>query len=219
MELQNLEKQLGYTFNNIKLLELSLIHKSSNNSSNNERLEFLGDSILNASISKYLFLKFPNETEGLLTRMRSSIVKGETLTKKAKELNVIKFISLSKGTSNLSDNRKHSILEGTIESIIGAVFLDSGWDSADKFIQDLFKTELSRITINDEFRDSKTELQELLQSKKLSPPIYQTTELKDGFDCKIELNEISFIASGNSKRQAERAAAQEVLTHLKSNNA
>ena len=155
MELQNLEKQLGYIFNNIKLLELSLIHKSSNSSSNNERLEFLGDSILNVSISKYLFLKFPNETEGLLTRMRSSIVKGETLTKKAKELNVIKFISLSKGTSNLSDNRKHSILEGTIESIIGAVFLDSGWDSAVKFIQDLFKKELSRITINDEFRDSR----------------------------------------------------------------
>ena len=86
-------------------------------------------------------------------------------------------------------------------------------------IRDRFKTELSQITIDDEFRDSKTELQELLQSKKLSPPTYQTTESKDGFDCKIDLNEISFIASGNSKRQAERAAAQEVLTHLKSNNA
>ena len=219
MELQNLEKQLDYTFNNIKLLELSLIHKSSNNSSNNERLEFLGDSILNASISKYLFLKFPNETEGLLTRMRSSIVKGETLTKKAKDLNVIKFISLSKGTSNLSDNRKHSILEGTIESIIGAVFLDSDWDTVSGFILNLFEAELIKIGINQEYRDSKTELQELLQSKKLKLPKYDTKESKNGFICKIELAEGSFFASGNSKRQAEIAAAKNALEQIKHTNA
>ena len=219
MELKNLERQLNFSFSDIKLLELALTHKSSSISSNNEKLEFLGDSLLNASISKYLFLKFPNETEGLLTRMRSSIVKGETLTTKANELNLIKFISLSKGTANLSDNRKHSILEGTIESIIGAVFLDSGWDRTDSFIQDLFKTELSQIGADQEFRDSKTELQELLQSKKLSPPKYLTEEFNNGFNSKIELNEGSFSASGNSKRQAERAVALEALTYLKSNNA
>ena len=151
--------------------------------------------------------------------MRSSIVKGETLTTKANEFNLIKFITVSKGTANLSDNRKHSILEGTIESIIGAVFLDSGWDRADSFIQDLFKKELSQIGADQEFRDSKTELQELLQSKKLSPPKYLTEEFNNGFNSKIELNEGSFSASGNSKRQAERAVALEALTYLKSNNA
>ena len=129
MELKTIETRLGYVFNNTELLELALVHKSSNNISNNERLEFLGDTILNSIISQYLFLKFPNEKEGLLTRMRSHIVKGETLTKKANELGIIDFIKLSKGTANLSENRKFSILEGSIESIIGAVFLDSNWDT------------------------------------------------------------------------------------------
>ena len=95
MELKTIETRLGYVFNNTELLELALVHKSSNNTSNNERLEFLGDTILNSIISQYLFLKFPNEKEGLLTRMRSHIVKGETLTKKANELGIIDFIKLS----------------------------------------------------------------------------------------------------------------------------
>ena len=94
MELKTIETRLGYVFNNTELLELALVHKSSNNTSNNERLEFLGDTILNSIISQYLFLKFPNEKEGLLTRMRSHIVKGETLTKKANELGIIDFIKL-----------------------------------------------------------------------------------------------------------------------------
>ena len=159
MALKDLEKKIGYCFKNILLLELALIHKSSNNSSNNERLEYLGDSILNGVISEYLFLKFPNEKEGKLTRMRSFIVKGETLTKKANELDLIKFIKLSKGTANLSENRKYSILEGSIESIIGAVFLDNGWDNAKSFIVEIFSKELSELVSDQEFRDSKTELQ------------------------------------------------------------
>ena len=219
MELKTIETRLGYVFNNTELLELALVHKSSNNTSNNERLEFLGDTILNSIISQYLFLKFPNEKEGLLTRMRSHIVKGETLTKKANELGIIDFIKLSKGTANLSENRKFSILEGSIESIIGAVFLDSNWDSVDNFILKLFSKELSIIEADQEFRDSKTELQELLQSKKLKLPIYITSESNIGFDCRLELPEGLFEASGNSKRQAEIAAAKEALSHLKKNNA
>ena len=179
----------------------------------------MGDSILNSSISKYLFLKFPNEREGLLTRMRSFIVKGETLSKKASELNLVQYIEISKGTANLSDSRKFSILEGSIESIIGAVFLDSNWDSVDNFILKLFSKELSIIEVDQEFRDSKTELQELLQSKKLKLPIYITSESNSGFDCRLELPEGLFEASGNSKRQAEIAAAKEALSHLKKNNA
>ena len=219
MVLKKFQLKLGHNFKDTKLLELALMHKSANNQSNNERLEFLGDAILNACVSKYLFLKFPHQTEGLLTRMRSSIVKGETLTAKANELNLVEYICLSKGTSNLSHNRKYSILEGAIESIIGAVFLDGGWETAENLILRLFKNELSKIDINREFRDSKTELQELLQSQKLNPPIYQTTETKNGFDCKIELKKESFIAFGNSKRQAERAAAYAALSYLKSDNA
>ena len=159
MSLTGLQKKLQYEFNNKELLKLALVHKSSNNSSNNERLEFLGDTILNSVISQYLFEKFPHEKEGLLTRMRSHLVKGETLTNKANEIGLIDFIRLSKGTANLSENRKHSILEGSIESIIGAVFLDSSWSGAHDLILHLFEKELSAIESNQEFRDSKTELQ------------------------------------------------------------
>ena len=215
----DLETRLGYVFKNSELLELALVHKSSNNTSNNERLEFLGDTVLNSIISQYLFLKFPNEKEGLLTRMRSHLVKGETLTKKANELGVIDFIKLSKGTANLSENRKFSILEGSIESIIGAVFLDSNWDTVQTFILNLFKKELSNIEADQEFRDSKTELQELLQSKGLEPPKYLTTKSELGFDCQINLDDKEFVASGNSKRQAEIVVAKDALNHLKSNNA
>mgnify|MGYP001435190595 FL=1 len=219
MELKTIESRLGYVFKNSELLELALVHKSSNNTSNNERLEFLGDTILNSIISQYLFLKFPNEKEGLLTRMRSHLVKGETLTKKANELGIIEFIKLSKGTANLSENRKFSILEGSIESIIGAVFLDSNWDSVQAFILNLFKQELSNIGADQEFRDSKTELQELLQSKGLKPPKYLTSESKHGFSCQINLDDKEFEASGSSKRQAEIAVAKEALNYLKSKNA
>ena len=219
MELKTIEARLGYVFKNTELLELALVHKSSNNTSNNERLEFLGDTILNSIISEYLFLKFPNEKEGLLTRMRSHIVKGETLTKKANELGIIDFIKLSKGTANLSKNRKFSILEGSIESIIGAVFLDSNWDTVQAFILNLFKQDLSNIDVDQEFRDSKTELQELLQSKGFKPPKYITTESKLGFTCEINLDNKEFIASGSSKRQSEILVAKEALNHLKSKNA
>ncbi len=218
MSLKDLEKSINYEFKDIDLLKLALTHKSFDNKSNNERLEYLGDSILNSSISKYLYLEFPNQREGLLTRMRSFIVKGETLTKKANELKLNQYIEISKGTANLSDHRKFSILEGSIESLIGAVFLDSDWDNVDNFILELFANELSIIEANQEFRDSKTELQELLQSKKLKLPIYVTIESDSGFDCKLELQEGLFEASGNSKRQAEIAAAKEALIHLKRNN-
>jgi ribonuclease-3 len=219
MSLKDLEKKLGYYFNDISLLELALIHKSSNNSSNNERLEYLGDSILTGVISEYLFLKFPDEKEGKLTRMRSFLVKGETLTKKANELDLVMFIKLSKGTANLSENRKYSILEGSIESVIGAIFLDNGWDKAKSFILEIFSKELSELGSDQEFRDSKTELQELLQSKKLKPPTYISKESHNGFNCEVELDKNIFTATGNSKRQAEIAAAKKALIHLKLENA
>ena len=218
MSLKKLQTKLKYEFKNIELLKLALTHKSSNNSLNNERLEFLGDSILNSVISIFLFKKFPSEKEGLLTMMRSHIVKGETLTSKANEIGLIDFIQLSKGTANLSKNRKNSILEGSIESIIGAVFLDSSWDGANDLILSLFKKELSLIESNQEFRDSKTELQELLQSKKYELPKYITKESVDGFNSFIKLGNKSYEAYGNSKRQAEIAVAKIALDNLKSNN-
>ena len=219
MSLKKLESQIFYKYKDISLLELALVHKSSNNKNNNERLEFLGDSILNLIISDYLYSNFPQVNEGLLTRMRSFIVKGDTLAKKASELGLLNFIKLSKGTANLSNERKHSILEGSIESIIGSVYLDGGWMEVNKFVLNLFKKELLNIQPDQEFRDSKTELQELLQSKKMNIPNYVTQQSKNGFNCEIVLNSQKFEANGASKRTAEIATAKKALMHLKSDNA
>ena len=218
MSLKKLESQIFYKYKDISLLELALVHKSSNNKNNNERLEFLGDSILNLIISDYLYSNFPQVNEGLLTRMRSFIVKGDTLAKKASELGLLNFIKLSKGTANLSNERKHSILEGSIESIIGSVYLDGGWMEVNKFVLNLFKKELLNIQPDQEFRDSKTELQELLQSKKMNIPNYVTQQSKNGFNCEIVLNSQKFEANGASKRTAEIATAKKALMHLKSDN-
>ena len=218
MSLKKLESQIFYKFKDISLLELALVHKSFNNKNNNERLEFLGDSILNLIISDYLYSNFPQVNEGLLTRMRSFIVKGDTLAKKASELGLLSFIKLSKGTANLSNERKHSILEGSIESIIGSVYLDGGWMEVNKFVLNLFKKELLNIQPDQEFRDSKTELQELLQSKKMNIPNYVTQQSKNGFNCEIVLNSQKFEANGASKRTAEIATAKKALMHLKSDN-
>ena len=131
---KDLQNRLGYRFKDEALIELALTHKSFSSISNNERLEFLGDSILNSIISEYLFNKFNNQKEGLLTRMRAYLVKAETLTIKAEELSLEKVVKLSKGTANLSKERKNSILEGAFEAVVGAIFIDGGWDAANSWI-------------------------------------------------------------------------------------
>ena len=125
MSYNDLEKYISYKFKNIELLDQALTHKSYDNKLNNERLEFLGDSLLNAVVSQYLYQRFSYEKEGLLTRMRAQLVKAETLTQKAEDLGLEEHIKLSKGTANLSKDRKNSILEDAFEAVIGAIFIDS----------------------------------------------------------------------------------------------
>ena len=210
MPYELLQENISYNFKNIELLELAFIHKSFDNKHNNERLEFLGDSILNSIIAQYLFLKFPNEKEGLLTRMRAHLVKADSLTKKALDLSLNDYIRLSKGTANLSSDRKNSILEDCFEALIGAVFLDSGWDQVN--------IELLSMSADTEFKDSKTELQELLQSMKLELPKYIIEAMNTGFTCSIEFEGNTFKASGRSKQSAETDAASLALIHIKGSN-
>jgi len=146
MTLKGLQIQLGYSFKDQNLLELALTHKSYSNSLNNERLEFLGDSILNSIISEYLFSRFTNQKEGLLTRMRAFLVKAETLTIKAEELSLEQIIKLSTGTANLSKDRKNSILEGAFEAVIGAIFLDGGWDASKEITLKAFSKNLQALS-------------------------------------------------------------------------
>jgi ribonuclease-3 len=218
MPFKLLQENISYNFKNIQLLELAFVHKSFDNKHNNERLEFLGDSILNSVIAQYLFLKFPNEKEGLLTRMRAHLVKAESLTKKSLELSLDDYIKLSKGTANLSSDRKNSILEDSFEALIGAIFLDSGWDQVNMITLNIFNKELLSLSADTEFKDSKTELQELLQSMKLEPPKYIIEDTNTGFNCSIEFEGNSFIASGPSKQSAETDVASLVLLHIKKSN-
>ena len=137
--LEIIEKNIGYSFVNSQLLELAFVHKSYNNKLNNERLEFLGDTILNSIISQYLFLKYPEASEGHLSRIRSMLVQSQSLADKAKSIKLNKAVKLSKGTANLQEDNKQSIYEGCFESLIGAIFLDGGWDQVTSSYQPLFK--------------------------------------------------------------------------------
>ncbi len=216
MSYKDLQTQLGYNFKDKELLELAFTHKSYSNNQNNERLEFLGDSILNSVISKYLFDRFDNEKEGLLTRMRAFLVKAETLITKAEELSLDKYIKLSKGTANLSKERKNSILEDAFEALIGAIFIDGGWDIANEVILSIFNKDLKSLSSEMNFKDAKTELQELFQSMKYELPKYNTKEIEGGeFTCLVSYNGLTFEARGNSKRAAETNVAIKLLSQIK----
>ena len=216
MDYKELQHQLNYGFKNIELLELALTHKSYSNSNNNERLEYLGDSILNSAISQYLFKRFTNEKEGLLTRMRAYLVKAETLIIKAEEFALGDYIKLSKGTANLSKDRKNSILEDAFEAIIGAIFIDGGWEHANEAILNIFNKNLSALSEDMTFKDAKTELQELMQSMKYDLPKYIIEDADGGlFSCIVAFEGISFESIGPSKRVAETNVAMKVLAHIK----
>jgi ribonuclease-3 len=219
MTLKGLQIQLGYSFKDQNLLELALTHKSYSNSLNNERLEFLGDSILNSIISEYLFSRFTNQKEGLLTRMRAFLVKAETLTIKAEELSLEKIIKLSKGTANLSKDRKNSILEGAFEAVIGAIFLDGGWDASKEITLKAFSKNLEALSEDMSFKDPKTELQELFQSRKTELPKYNLEDLgNSNFSCTVNYKDMIFKSSGTSKRIAQTKVAMQLLAYMNQNN-
>ena len=219
MSYKDLQNRLGYTFQDEALIELALTHKSFSNISNNERLEFLGDSILNSVISEYLFIRFNTQKEGLLTRMRAYLVKAETLTIKAEELSLEKVVKLSKGTANLSKERKNSILEGAFEAVIGAIFIDGGWEAAKDITLKAFSKNLAALSEDMTFKDAKTELQELFQSLKSDLPKYIVEDIGKGkFSCTVKHKDMVFESSGTSKRIAETNVAMKLLAYIKKND-
>ena len=146
MNLKDFELVINYSFDDQSYLINAIQHKSFNKDINNERLEFLGDSILNSVISEYLFIQFPDYQEGILTRARAKLVKGSTLTLKANQIGLNKIIKLSKGMINLSEDRKYSILEGAFEAVIGAIFIDGGWKNAKKVIYKIYSELFNEIS-------------------------------------------------------------------------
>jgi ribonuclease-3 len=213
----------GYQFKDDSLLTLALTHRSMG-SKNNERLEFLGDSILGLVISAELFNRFPNEKEGVLTRLRSSLVKGETLSEIAAELSLGEFIKLGSGELKSGGYRRASTLADVVEAIIGAIYLDSlddGIKQVEKIVLNIFDSRINDCEPGGILKDPKTRLQEHLQAKNLPLPTYDVVSISGKehqqtfkVSCSIKGFANHVIAAGASRRKAEQAAAEKTLNNI-----
>ncbi|TAL58454.1 MAG: ribonuclease III [Legionella sp.] len=222
IDLERLSRRLGYSFKQPAYLKQALTHRSAD-SANYERFEFLGDSILSFVIAYELFKRFPQESEGQLSRLRSFLVKGETLAELAKELGLGDYILLGQGELKSGGFRRASILADSLEAIVAAVYLDGGTDSVKEVILNLYRLRLEDPHLNDCLKDAKTQLQEYLQAEKLPLPKYVLTQM-DGdeeheqvFHVTCSIKGISFVAEGhgNNRRKAEQQAAKSFLTYFK----
>ncbi len=212
-------KKLGLTFNNPRLFTLALTHRSAS-SNNNERLEFLGDSILGFVIAQKLYELFPDAPEGVLSRLRASLVNQGSLAELARKHQVGDYLLLGSGELKSGGFRRDSILSDAMEAIMGALFKDQGIAASQAWIERLFAEQLGGLSLENWQKDPKTQLQELMQSKKLDLPEYtlitmsgsaheQTFKVK----CTIPLVEDACVGTGISRKRAEQAAA-ELMLHL-----
>ncbi|MBF7074726.1 ribonuclease III [Glaciecola sp. MH2013] len=211
---------LDYQFSDISLLDQAFTHRSAAKV-HNERLEFLGDAVLGMVVADVLYQQFPNEPEGKLTRMRSSIVKGDTLALIAKEHQFGDYLKLGSGEMKSGGHRRSSILADAVEAVIGAIYLESGIDAASNTINKLFASRLEKLDPNIQIKDNKTQLQEYLQSRQLALPQYEVVSIKGKdhaqtfeVNCTVEpLNSVNK-GVGKSRRQAEQNAAKITLEKL-----
>lgn len=218
--LTRLARALGHEFNDPSLLEQALTHRSAKGV-HNERLEFLGDSILSFTIAERLFAQFPEATEGELTRMRSTLVKGVTLAEIARHFDLGEYLLLGPGELKSGGFNRESILEDAFEAIIGAVFLDAGIDQTKAFILQLFDARLAKIKPGKAQKDPKSQLQEFLQGRKFPVPVYEVIATSGKSHnqqftvrCTTEALTEEVITKGTSRRKAEQAAAAKVLELL-----
>ncbi|MDX1572590.1 MAG: ribonuclease III [Methylophaga sp.] len=215
---QQLCQKLQVNFQDPGLLQQALTHRSAD-PKNNERLEFLGDAILSLVIAEALYMRFPQVKEGKLSRLRASLVRGETLAELGRELNLGEVLVLGPGELKSGGFRRESILADAVEAIFGAVYLDCGYQAARELIMHLYDERLGSIDVSEAVKDPKTRLQELLQSRKLPLPIYIVKELKSDqqqpvfeASCQVSLLDKLVIAQGTSHRKAEKRAAERALT-------
>ncbi|WP_419811249.1 ribonuclease III [Bacterioplanoides sp.] len=220
--LLKLSQRLGYTFNDQSLVELALTHRSKG-VQNNERLEFLGDSILSLVISEDLYQRFPEAKEGKLSRLRAKIVRGKTLAEVAKEFNLGDFLLLGSGELKSGGHKRDSILADAVEALIGAIYLDAGIDVARERVLAWFASRLDNLSLEDPIKDPKTQLQEIQQAAGSRLPKYEvlsvdgpTNEQVFTVTCFIPEIDTPVEAEGSSRRNAEQTAAAVVLQQLQS---
>jgi len=216
-KLDVLERKLGYEFADKYLLTLALTHRSKG-SNNYERLEFLGDSILGFVVADWLYRRYPNLAEGKLSRMRSSLVRKETLATVARELGMSDFLILGEGELKSGGFNRDSILADTVESIIGALYLDAGFNVARDFILVNFKSQFDSISAQSTFKDAKSKLQEAMQKQGYDLPNYEIVKTlgeqhEQQFTVECSLAELNLVSSAtaSSRRSAEQSAAEQVL--------
>ena len=218
---QRLQHRLGYEFLDPKTLELALTHRSCG-ARNNERLEFLGDSILNFIIGEALFKQFPEAREGQLSRLRSQMVKGETLAVIAREFELGDCLILGEGEMKSGGHRRDSILADTVEALIGAIYTESGFAICRERVIAWYQDRLAGLSLDNPEKDAKTRLQEFLQSKQQPLPEYTVVEVEGEahaqmftIECRVALLKLPSRAKASNRREAEKQAAAKVLRLLK----
>ncbi|WP_226702598.1 ribonuclease III [Microbulbifer elongatus] len=219
LHLQRLGNRLGYEFTRADLLTLALTHRS-HGSRNNERLEFLGDSILGFTISAALFEKFPEGREGQMSRLRAQLVSGETLAKLARELELGECLRLGEGEMKSGGHRRASILADAVEAIIGAIYLDAGLEAARERVLAWFAPRLQNLSL-ETAKDPKTRLQEWLQARQKPLPDYQVVEVAGEehsqqfvVECRVAGLNSPVRGTASNRRAAEKAAASEAYARL-----
>ena len=216
-------KQLGHQFDQPQLLQRALTHRSFS-AEHNERLEFLGDSILNCTIAKYLYETYPDLPEGDLSRLRSNLVNQQTLATLAQQLNLGEQLLLGEGERKSAGHRRPSILADALEAVFGAILLDADFRVAEKAILGVYVPFIARADLKTLGKDAKTLLQENLQSRKLALPQYTVTEIKgeahaQTFLVSCEIAQLGLITRGEgaSRRIAEQIAAERAFQQIKDN--
>lgn len=219
--MSDLQKRLQYEFSDLRLLQQALTHRSFS-SDHNERIEFLGDSVLNLAVASLLYEQLSELPEGDLSRVRANLVKQDTLHQLAVTLGLPELLRLGEGEAKSGGKKRPSILADALEAIIGAVYLDGGFLKADGLVKRIFKS----IEINARMpaigKDPKTELQEWLQGRKMNLPIYRVVGTQGAahqqtFDVECEIVEYRHAERGigGSRRAGEQAAATVMLVYLK----
>ena len=205
---------IGYRFRDGNLLRRALTHRS-HSASHNERLEFLGDSVVNCAIALALYQKFPDLPEGELSRLRASLVSQSALAALAEQLHLSSHLALGEGELKSGGGRRPSILSDALEAVLGAVLLDGGFDAACGVVQAVFRVPLASISPDTTGKDAKTLLQELLQRRRLALPQYSVTTIRGEaheqefeVECVIPLLNIRCTGKGSSRRRAEQEAAR-----------
>jgi ribonuclease-3 len=220
-QISELEKSLGYQFKNKKLITEALTHRSYKKEVNNERLEFLGDAVMDLIVGEYLFHLFPKAEEGILSKLRAALVNEDSFTRLAKRLNLGKFLYLSPAEENNKGREKPSILSSAFEAVMGAIYLESGFEKAKDVALKLLKKEFPVITPEELLKDYKTTLQEITQAHFGVVPEYKVLNAS-GPDHKKEFEIGVFIhgkkyavAKGKSKKAAQQEGARLTIDMLK----